>query len=95
MLPSYFFSISMILRCKASLVANNSRIFVNVLIIWIFTLIALLLCKTLDNIATPCSVNTNGSLLVPPRFDITNCDIKLLNSSLLIAWNNKVFFHNL
>ena len=38
--------------------------------------------NTLDNIATPCSVNAHGRFVRPPLllFDITFCDIKDLNS---------------
>jgi hypothetical protein len=38
------------------------------------------LLDTLDNIATPCSVNTYGSFLVPPQLDVSNPDIKISNS---------------
>src|SRR3989338_5252086 len=43
-----------------------------------FVCMALLLCKTLDNIATPSSVKTITGFLVQPQLDITDCDIKFL-----------------
>ena len=46
-----------------------------------FTLIALSLFKILDNINTPCSVNTKGSFRRPPQLDVAICDFKLANSS--------------
>jgi hypothetical protein len=36
-----------------------------------------LLFKILDNIATPCSVNTLGLYLAPPQLDVAICDFKL------------------
>ena len=38
--------------------------------------------KTLESIATPCSVNAKGKNLLPPRFDITKCDIKFSHSTI-------------
>ena len=32
-----------------------------------------------DSIATPCSVKAKESFLVPPLFDVANCDIKEIN----------------
>jgi len=48
-----------------------------------FTFIACLLLKTLESIATPCSVKTIGRYLTPPQLEVTNCDLKLANSSLV------------
>jgi len=45
------------------------------------TLIASSLLKTLESIATPCSVKTIGRYLTPPQLEVTNCDLKLANSS--------------
>jgi len=45
------------------------------------TLIACWLLKTLESIATPCSVNTIDKYRAPPQLEVTNCDLKLSNSS--------------
>lgn len=52
----------------------------------IFSAIALF--RTADNIITPCSVNTKGKYVRPPRpfFEDANCDLKDSNSS-LVNWN--------
>jgi hypothetical protein len=54
-----------------------------VLIIWIFTSTARLLFRTLESIATPCSVNTYGNFRVPPHLDIPKWNFKFLNSSIV------------
>ena len=59
------------------------RICTNARIMAILTSMAQSLFKTLESMATPCSVKTIGGFLVPPLpigFDITDCDIKRLNS---------------
>jgi hypothetical protein len=59
------------------------RSFTNARMISMFTAIALALFKTLDSIATPCSVNARVAFLRPPRlgsFEVTDCDFKLLSS---------------
>src|ERR1700677_1258015 len=56
--------------------------------IWIFTLTALSLFSTLDNINTPCSVKAEGSFLLPPQLDVAFCDFKFSNSS-FVNWNIK------
>jgi hypothetical protein len=49
-----------------------------------FTRIACRLRNTLDNIATPCSVNAYGSVRRPPHeLEITVCDLKFVNSRAL------------
>ena len=50
-------------------------------IICIFTAIALELFNTLESIDTPNSVKAYGVFLVPPQLDVTDCDIKFVNSS--------------
>ena len=42
--------------------------------------IAFLLFKTLDNMATLCSVNTIGKYLVASQLEVTICDLKFENS---------------
>ncbi len=44
-----------------------------------FTSIACLPFNTLDNINTPCSVNTYGAYLRPPLFEVAICDLKVSN----------------
>src|SRR6266404_4376267 len=44
--------------------------------------------RTLDNIATPCSVKANGAALRPPQLEITNCDFKFRISA-AVSWNIK------
>ena len=60
--------------------SSTSRSFTNALIIAIFIWMAHSLLRTLDNIATPCSVKTYGKCLLPPQLEVTNCDLKLVNS---------------
>jgi hypothetical protein len=69
----------------ASFVNISRRIFTNVRIIAMLTCTARSLFKTLDSIATPCSVKTKGIVRLPPRplFDIAICDIKVSFSSLV------------
>ena len=50
-------------------------------IICMLTFIAVSLFRTLESIATPCSVNANGNFLRPPYLDVTDCDFKILTSS--------------
>lgn len=47
-----------------------------------FTSIALSLLRTVDSIATPCSVNANGGIRVPPHveLEVAFCDLKFINS---------------
>lgn len=61
-----------------------------ILMIWIFTWIALSLFNTLDNISTPCSVNARGEYLLPPLsfFEVAICDLKNSHSS-SDSWNIK------
>jgi hypothetical protein len=47
----------------------------------IFTLIADLLFRTEDNMATPCSVKAKGIFREPPQLDIAICDFKFWFSS--------------
>jgi hypothetical protein len=49
----------------------------------IFISMARLLLRTEDNIATPCSEKAIGKYLAPPQLEVTICDLKLLNSSLV------------
>ena len=44
----------------------------------IFTRTARSLCRTVDNMATPCSVKAYGAYRLPPRplFEVANCDLK-------------------
>jgi hypothetical protein len=41
-----------------------------------FTCTAFLLFKTLESIATPCSVNAKGAYLLPPLFEVAICVLK-------------------
>jgi hypothetical protein len=51
--------------------------------IWILTSTARLLFRTEESIDTPCSVNAYGfAFLIPPRFEITNCDFKKLQDKI-------------
>ncbi len=77
-----FTSFSNLASCtKISLcVSANALIFVNTLIILISTSIAILLFKTLDNIATTCSVKAKGIYLVPPQLEVPNWLLKFSNS---------------
>ncbi len=76
---SYFDSISSIFRLRSSLVRSIVRSLVKARIICMFTWIALLLFRTLESIATPCSVNAIGGYLSPilsPLLEVTNCDLQ-------------------
>ena len=77
---SYFFSISASLRARSLWEANSSRSFTNARMISILTCTARLLFKTLDSMATPCSVKALGSLRVPPQLDVPNWNFKFIAS---------------
>ena len=64
------------------------RNFTNARMISMLTITARLLFRTVDNIATPCSVKTLGSLRVPPQLDVPKWNFKFENSS-LVSWNIK------
>jgi len=83
---SYFFSSSASFRASSTWVARSRRSFTNVRMISILTSTARLLRRTLESMATPCSVKTYGRLLAPllsPELDITLCDFQPANSSAL------------
>ena len=67
----------------------STKAFIMLILIWI----AVSLLRTADNIAIPCSIKTYGKYLRPPLFvsffEVTNCDLKDSNSSLL-SWNLKL-----
>lgn len=65
-----FFLISSTSSFRLRLSVNISRIFVKIRIIWMLTLIACWLLKTLESIATPCSVNTIGKYRAPPQLEV-------------------------
>src|SRR5882724_12308393 len=71
------------LRFSSSFDSNICRSFTNARMMVMLTSIARSLLRTLDNIATPCSVKTYGKVRLPPRpcFEIANCDLKLSASS--------------
>jgi hypothetical protein len=79
-------------RSKFALVASICRNRTKALIISMFTLMALGLLRTLDNMATPSSVKAYGGYRRPSlparAFEVTNCDLKKANS-LLLNWNMK------
>lgn len=60
------------------------RSLTNARMIEMFTLIAVGLRKTLESIATPCSVKTCGRNRRPPwlarKLEVTNCDLKTVTS---------------
>jgi len=86
---SYFFSSSSNLFANSLLVARSSRSFTNALIIAMFTKMARSLLRTEESMATPCSVNANGSLRRPPcPFEVAVCDFKPLASS-GVSWNSR------
>jgi len=49
-----------------------ARILVNILMIWIFTRIAVSLFKTEESMATPCSVNAIGKYLAPNSVGVSS-----------------------
>lgn len=73
-------SIAAILSFNSLYVNENCLKVTKALIIEIFTSIAFSLFRTLDSIAIPCSVNAKGIYRTPPLFEVTICDLKLLNS---------------
>lgn len=75
-----FFLISSISSFMLEVSASTSLILVKTRMIWIFTLIAVGLLSTLDNMATPCSVNAIGTYRVPPQFEVPNWLLKFSNS---------------
>src|SRR6266571_961477 len=58
----------------------------------IFAWIARSLLRTVDNMATPCSVKAYGAYRLPPRplFEVAICDLKNAPSS-EVSWNMKSF----
>ena len=84
--------------CIEVSIARKLLSFVNVLIIAMFTWIALLLFNTLESMATPFSVNTLGEYLAPPyfefeerrRFLITLCTTVIWK---FIVWPFRVHFY--
>src|SRR5210317_1603256 len=81
-----FLSIFSIRNNKSLLLKSISRSLVNTLIILMFTAIAFGLFKTLDNMATPCSVKTYGAYRNPILFEeleVTNWLLQFANSSLV------------
>jgi len=48
--------------------------------IWMLTCTVRSLRRTLDSMATPCSVNTMGELRAPPQLEITFFDFKFCHS---------------
>ena len=57
--------------------ASIWRSLVNARMIWMLTWMARLLFRTLDSMATPCSVNAKDKYLECwPLFKVTNCDLK-------------------
>jgi hypothetical protein len=75
--PSYRCSNSSIRRAKPALAAASSRTSTNARMIATLTSTARRLCRTLESIATPCSVNTRGGFRLPPcKLEVTICDFK-------------------
>lgn len=67
-----------------------------ILTIWILVWIALWLFNTLESINTPCSVKTLGNYVLPPLFEVTNCDLKdshSLSKSDGLFWSQYFSFH--
>jgi hypothetical protein len=85
---SYLRSSDASLRASSSWVARMRLSLTNIRMISMFTNVARLLLRTLESMATPCSVNAYGRVLRPPQIDVTICDFKLANSS-LVSWNMK------
>ena len=48
------------------------------MLVWIATE----LLNTADNMDTPCSVNAKGIYRIPPLFEVTDCDLKLIFNTL-------------
>jgi hypothetical protein len=48
-----------------------------------FMCIAFLLFKTLESIATPCSVNAKGAYRGPPQLEVLNLHLKVCHSASL------------
>lgn len=74
--------------CKMSLwVMIISRILVNILMIWIFTRIAISLFKTEESMATPCSVKQKGGWRKPifSELEVANCVLQFSSSSTVIS----------
>ena len=94
---SCFNSTLLILSNKSALLAINSLISTNARIIPMLTLIATSLCNTLASIDILCSVNTYGSVRLPPRpsffpdsciFEVPDWHFKDSASSVVI-WKQK------
>jgi len=64
-------------------VLNEIRRRTNARMISMFTCAARGLRRTLESIATPCSVNARGGFRVPPQLDVPDWNIKLLRSPAL------------
>ena len=84
-LASYLFSSSSSLRANSLCVERIMRSLTNARITEMLTSMARSEWRTVESMATPCSVNTKGLYCVPPRlsFEVAFCDLKTLNSFLL------------
>ena len=78
---SYRFSSSSSRRARSRFVAIISRRRTKARMISMLTRTARGLRKTLESIATPCSVKALGSVRVPPHLDLPNWNLKSLNSA--------------
>src|SRR5437588_11133640 len=100
---SYFFSKLSILLARSALLSIRRRSWTNVRMIAMFTCTARELRRTLESIATPCSVKAKGRYLTFwPRFKVTFCDLErllrwevvtirdlILSCSAFVSWNMK------
>jgi|GEM_PF-6027636 len=77
---SYFFSRSSSFLARSLCVVRSSLSLTNARMISMLTWAARLLLSTPDSIATPCSVKTLGSFLVPPQLDVPKWNFKFSNS---------------
>jgi hypothetical protein len=80
---SYFFSSAASLRARSVCVESSSRSLTTVRMISIFTAMARGLCRTLESIATPCSVKAYGAYRRPPwaELEVPVWYLKLVTSS--------------
>jgi len=77
---SYFFSSSSSRRARPACADSICRRRTKARIISILTLTARRLLRTLDSMATPCSVKARGNLRVPPQLDVPVWNFKFANS---------------
>lgn len=81
---SYLFSRACSFLARSAFVESILRSRTNARMISMLTSIARRLRRTIESIATPCSVKARGGYRRPPHeLEVANCDLKLSNSTVV------------